>query len=117
MPSFSPSLAAAAAALVVSLPVLASATTSSARQWTAVRVVDYARVTSAEISPDGTKVLYLMSRPRKDEDKPGAAFVNLWLAPFAGGEPRRMTSADAEDKSPSWSPDGTRIAFLSARGD
>jgi len=115
MPSFSPSLAAAAAALVVSLPAFASG--SSSYQWTSVRVVDYARVSSVEISPDGTKVIYLMSRPRKEDDKPGAAFVNLWLAPFAGGEPRRMTSADAEDKAPSWSPDGARIAFLSARGD
>jgi dipeptidyl aminopeptidase/acylaminoacyl peptidase len=32
-----------------------------------------------------------------------------------GGEPRRLTEGDFENVSPSWSPDGTRIAFVSMR--
>ncbi|HEY3175563.1 MAG TPA: S9 family peptidase [Candidatus Polarisedimenticolia bacterium] len=86
-------------------------------KWTAGKIVDYARVGSVEISPDGRRVAYLLSRPRGAEDKPGGAYVNLWVVAVEGGAPRRMTTADVEDKTPAWSPDGSAIAFLSARGD
>lgn len=92
-------------------------TGASSPQWTAQVVVDLARVSSVEISPDGRSVAYLVSRPRGADGRPGAAWVNLWMVGFEGGAPRRLTSADAEDKSPAWSPDGGSIAFLSARGD
>src|SRR5262245_56836075 len=85
-------------------------------RWTAPRVIDYARVNAAQISPDGRWVLYVLSRPRAADDKPGGAYANLWVVPFEGGAQRAITSANSEDKSPAWSRDGTRIAFLSARG-
>ena len=33
----------------------------------------------------------------------------------AGGDPTQLTSGDFEDGAPTWSPDGTRLAFASAR--
>jgi len=85
-------------------------------RWNATRVIDYARVSSVQISPDGQWVLYVLSRPRSADAKPGGAWANLWVVPFEGGPARQLTAADSEDKSPAWSPDGSRIAFLSARG-
>ncbi len=81
-------------------------------RWTAETVVDMARVSSAVISPDGEWILYTVSRSRKPDDPPGPAYSNLYLVPFEKGVPRRMTTADAEDKSPAWSSDGRWIAFI-----
>ena len=40
---------------------------------------------------------------------------DLWTVPIQGGPARRLTSHPAEDHSPRYSPDGTRIAFVSDR--
>jgi len=78
--------------------------------------VDTVAVTGVAISPDGSSVVFTRSRWRGDEAAPGPAWASLWRVPFTGGEPRRLTTADAEDIRPRWSPDGERIAFMSKRG-
>jgi dipeptidyl aminopeptidase/acylaminoacyl peptidase len=40
---------------------------------------------------------------------------HLFVVGVEGGEPRQLTSGDFEDTTPTWSPDGRRIAFASAR--
>jgi tricorn protease len=40
---------------------------------------------------------------------------DLFVASSAGGDARRLTVHPAEDRSPVWSPDGTRLAFSSNR--
>jgi dipeptidyl aminopeptidase/acylaminoacyl peptidase len=58
-----------------------------------------------------------VSRPRPASAPPGGGYANLFVVDAAGGVPRRLTSADAEDKAPAWSPDGSALAFLRALGD
>ncbi|MGZ8571793.1 MAG: prolyl oligopeptidase family serine peptidase, partial [Actinomycetota bacterium] len=42
--------------------------------------------------------------------------AHLWVVPADGsGEPVRLTDGEPEDGSPSWSPDGRRLVFVSAR--
>ena len=42
----------------------------------------------------------------------------LWVAPIDGAAPgRRMFFARGETDTPEWSPDGSRLAFVSSRGD
>lgn len=41
---------------------------------------------------------------------------DIWVVASAGGAPTRLTSHPAGDTGPSFSPDGTRIAFTSTRG-
>ncbi len=42
--------------------------------------------------------------------------MHLFTVPADGsGEPAQITSGDAEDASPAWSPDGATLAFVSAR--
>jgi len=41
----------------------------------------------------------------------------IYVTAVDGGKPRRLTTSEASDTSPTWSPDGKRIAFVSDRSD
>ena len=45
----------------------------------------------------------------------GDAHFHLFIVSLDGGSPRQLTDGDWNDTSPVWSPDGTRIAFISER--
>jgi dipeptidyl aminopeptidase/acylaminoacyl peptidase len=50
----------------------------------------------------------------------GVAFVRggqIWWAPLAGGEPQQWVRARGSARALRWSPDGSRLAFVSGRGD
>jgi Tol biopolymer transport system component len=69
----------------------------------AYRVDTAAMVTARQIrhpvpSPDGKRVVF-------------TAFDRLWIKDLAGGEPRRLSSADVGEYHAVWSPDGAWVAF------
>jgi dipeptidyl aminopeptidase/acylaminoacyl peptidase len=69
-------------------------------------------VTDVQLSPDGTRVVYVVSVPdvsRNEHD------TDLWMVPADGGEPLRLTSSPKMDQVPRWAPDGRTVAFLSSR--
>lgn len=68
-------------------------------------------VSDPQISPDGTKVAYVLTTVNKETNTYGA---DLWIASLHG-EPRQFTNGTHKDTSPRWSPDGRYIAFLSDR--
>ena len=71
-------------------------------------------ISDARISPDGSLAVFVQHRiDRKTEKK----YADLWVVPTDGGEPRRFTHGETVDHTPRFSPDGTRIAFLSNRQD
>jgi len=62
------------------------------------------------VSPDGRKLAWSMSVD-------GNADIYLTdIGAGAGGEPTRLTSEPGIDTSPTWSPDGKQLAFVSQRG-
>lgn len=47
----------------------------------------------------------------------GDAHFHLFVAPVEGGPPTQITDGDWDDVAPVWSPDGSRLAFVSGRRD
>ena len=70
----------------------------------------YLEAHAPDISPDGDRVLYM----RRFKTK-GRFNYELVSSALDGSEERRLTENEANDVTPVWSPDGTRIAFLSDR--
>jgi dipeptidyl aminopeptidase/acylaminoacyl peptidase len=66
-----------------------------------------------QLSPDGTRVLFTVTRPRLSPD--GYA-SDLCLVPADGGEPRRLITSDRRLCRPRWSPDGRQVAVLQDLG-
>ena len=59
-----------------------------------------------------------MSEPSLSPDRREIAFVSggdIWTVPAAGGEARLLVSHPAYDSRPLYSPDGTKLAFMSTR--
>lgn len=85
-----------------------------------VRMLDFERavtatiVTDVQISPDGSQVAYSVSPASADKD---GRVSEIWLVSAEGGAPQRLTTSSGIDAYPRWSPDGSRIAFISDRAN
>jgi dipeptidyl aminopeptidase/acylaminoacyl peptidase len=66
----------------------------------------------AQISPDGNRIVYVRQFSDIMSDKHES---NLWILNFDGTDHRALTTGNFSDSSPRWSPDGTRIAYVSDR--
>jgi len=56
-----------------------------------------------QVSPSGDQILFRSSR---------SGWINYWLAPREGGEPRPVAQAEAEQSHARWSPSGDRILYV-----
>ncbi len=75
-------------------------------------VYELAWVTDPRLSPDGRVTAVVVRSVDREKNRYRGA---VWLVPLDGGSPRQLTAGLTEDCDPRWSPDGTRIAFVSDR--
>ncbi len=76
---------------------------------TPAHALDYRRVGDLHLSPDGSKLLYVMYSYRWDWQP------HLWLMDVPSGNSREMTPTKKAERAPEWSPNGKMLAFLSNR--
>ena len=77
-------------------------------------IFDYEFVSDPQISPDGSKIIYVRNFKDIMTDK---NLSNLWIVNFDGSQNRPLTTGNHNDYYPRWSHDGKKIIFKSNRAD
>ena len=72
------------------------------------------RLSDPQVSPDGRRIVFVR---RKTDLEANKGRTDLWLVGVDGAGLRRLTSHQAADSNPRWSPDGESIWFISTRSD
>ncbi|MFZ2508161.1 MAG: S9 family peptidase, partial [Steroidobacteraceae bacterium] len=102
-----------AALLLLAMPA-ASAADSATRPFASADVFALEWASDPQIAPDGSQVAYLRRSFDLRTDLPRRM---IWLVRRDGGEHRPLTGGTAQQSSPRWSPDGGRLAYISADAD
>ena len=77
-------------------------------------IFDYEFVSDPQISPDGSKIIYVRNFKDIMTDK---NLSNLWIVNFDGSQNRPLTTGNHNDYYPRWSHDGKKIIFKSNMAD
>ena len=105
---------AAVLALGFALPATAQQEETAERRFTAERVFDIEYATSPQISPDGSKIVYVRHSMdiRTDRDR-----GDLWIIDVDSGEQRPLVVGGESASNPKWSPDGEKLLYSTSGND
>jgi acylaminoacyl-peptidase len=100
-----------AALLVVACRSVTAADFSEARRLHSIDVFQLEYADDVQISPDGSHIVYVRVSHDIMTDRTRR---NLWIVDVDGRNNRPLRSEARNFSQPRWSPDGTRIAYVSA---
>ena len=101
--------------LILPFLLLVSFIASAQNAWTPSVMINIKRVGATSISPDGRLVAYTIGTPMMEGEK-SEFLTHIWVASSDGRTNMQFTQGEKSCTSPRFSPDGTRLAFLSSRG-
>src|SRR5262252_4919234 len=97
---------------VISLFAIVSASRAQERRLTIDELMKVRRVSDPQISPKGDFVAFTITDMDVTANK---SKTQIYLVPLSGGEVRQLTNDEHSSAGPRWSPDGEKLAFVSAR--
>ncbi len=95
--------------------IVSTASLTSAQDKRPIRANDLYRLrTAADIalSPDARRLAYVVTQIDSADN---AYYSHIWIADTEAASARQLTRGKVRDRTPVWSPDGSRIAFVSDR--
>jgi len=99
--------------LLLAVVVLCSLASSQTKHpFTFEEMMQLRRISDPQISPDGKWVVFSAQDVNLDANTKTS---HLWIVPVAGGDAKPLTSGASGEERGRFSPDGKKVAFLSAR--
>jgi dipeptidyl aminopeptidase/acylaminoacyl peptidase len=97
---------------LVFLLLASAASHAQKRAFTIEDLYKFKSISDVHVSPDGKSLIYSLGI----QDLPRAKHVShIWMMDIDGSNPRQMTQGEKSENSPSFSPDGKWILFISDR--
>src|SRR5262245_51099873 len=97
---------------VIGLFALSSFAHAQEKKLTIEELLKVRRVGDPQVSPKGDFVAFTITDMDQAANR---GTTQIYLVPLGGGEMRQLTNDENSSASPRWSPDGEKLAFVSAR--